>query len=77
MNVFYTGDLDSATSQNYLNLIRFLQNANPIALVHFEDEYKARWTVEDLLKELPAPNKSAEKMCLSDCEYIRILGVER
>lgn len=77
MNVFYTGDLDSATSQNYANLIRFLQNANPIALVHFEDEYKARWTVEDLLKELPAPNKSAEKMCLSDCEYIRILGVER
>lgn len=77
MNVFYTGDLDSATSQNYSNLIRFLQDANPVALVHFEDEYKARWTVADLLKELPAPNRSAEKMCLSDCEYIRILGVEQ
>lgn len=76
-NLFYVGNIDTPTSQGYEYLIQFLQNATPIALVHFEDERQARWTAEELLNELPKPNSSAKPFVLSNCEYIRIYGVSK
>lgn len=78
--IYYTGDLLSAGSYEYHDLITFLTyQKNQDAKVYKENSLKSSWTVQELLAKLPKPQQIDDNSELLDntfalynCEYIRI-----